>query len=62
MKVNRDDHRMDTTLGELIATVSDGAIENSDDAKDVYDLMRLVLMEILQNASLRGEIINRPCF
>ena len=48
MKVNRNDHRIDTTLGELIATISDVAFENSDDAKEAYDLTRLVLVEILK--------------
>lgn len=48
MKVNRNDRRIDTTLGDLIATISDVAFENSDDAKEAYDLTRLVLVEILK--------------
>jgi hypothetical protein len=59
MKVNRNDHRIDTTLGELIATISDVAFEYSDDTKEAYDLTRLVLVEILKNASLRSEIVDR---
>ena len=62
MKSSHNGNRIDTTLGELIATISDVAFENSDDAKEAYDLTRLVLVEILKNASLRGEIINRPFF
>lgn len=48
MKVNRNDHRIDTTLGELIATISDAAFEYSDDTKEAYHLSRLVLVEILK--------------
>jgi len=59
MKGNRNDHRIDTTLGELIATISDVAFEYSDDTKEAYDLTCLVLVEILKNASLRSEIVNR---
>jgi len=59
MKVNGNDHRIDTTLGELIATISDVAFEYSDDTKEAYDLARLVLVDILKNASLRGKIVDR---
>lgn len=62
VKVNRNDHRIDTTLGELIATISDVAFEYSDDAKEAYDLTRLVLVEILKGASLRSEIVDPPLF
>jgi hypothetical protein len=59
MKVNRNDHRIDTTLGELIATISDVAFEYSDDRKEAYDLARRVLVQILKGASLRSEIVDR---
>ena len=59
IKGTRNDHRIDTTLGELIATISDVAFEYSDDTKEAYDLTRLVLVEILRGASLRGEIVDR---
>ena len=59
MKVNRNGHRIATTLGELIAMISDVAFEYSADTKEAYNLARLVLVEILKNASLRGEISNR---
>ena len=42
-----------TTLGELIATISDVAFEYSDDTKEAYHLSRLVLVEILKGASLK---------
>ena len=53
MKVNRNGHRIDTTLGELIATISDVAFEYSDDTREAYHLSHLVLMEILKRASRR---------
>jgi hypothetical protein len=59
MKVNRNDHRIDTTLGELIATISDVAFEYSDDTKEAYHVARLVLVEILKAASLRGEMFDQ---
>ena len=59
MKVNRNDHRIDTTLGELIATISDVAFEYSDDTREAYHIAHLVLMEILKGASLRGEMFDR---
>ena len=58
MKVNRNDHRIDTTLGDLIAAISDVAFEYSADTKEAYDLVRLVLLKILKGASLRSEIAN----
>jgi len=57
MKVNRNDQRIDTTLGELIATISEVAFECS--TKEVYHLSFLVLVEILKGASLRGEMFDR---
>jgi hypothetical protein len=59
MKVNRNDHRIDTTLGDLIATISDVAFEYSDDTKEADHLARLILVEISKGASLRGEIVDR---
>lgn len=56
MKVTRNDHKIDSTLGELMATISDVAFEYSDDTQEAYDLARLVLVEILKGASLSGEI------
>ena len=55
MKVNNNENRIDTTLGELIATVSEEAFEYSDDTKEAYNIARLVLVEILKSASPRSE-------
>jgi hypothetical protein len=59
MKLSQTGNRIDTTLGELIATISDVAFENSHDAKEAYELARVVLVKILKGASLRGEIVDR---
>lgn len=59
MKVNGNDHRIDTTLGYLIATISDVAFEYFPDTKEAYNLAHLVLVEILKGASLRSEIVDR---
>ena len=48
MKKSHKRNRIDTTLGELIATISDIALANSDDAKEARELTRLVLMKILK--------------
>ena len=63
MKTNRSGNRINTTLGELIATVSEFAFEYSADTADTreaYDLARLVLVELLKGASRGSEIIDRP--
>ena len=59
MKPNLRDNKINTTLGELIATVSEFAFEYSADEKDAYDLARLVLVEMLKGASPGSEIIDR---
>ena len=51
MKSSHNGNRIDTTLGELIATISDIAFEKSSDAKEAYELARMVLVEILKDAS-----------
>jgi hypothetical protein len=62
MKSSRDGNGFDTTLGELMATISDVAFENSDDTKEAYDLARLVLVEILTGKSLGRETVDQPPF
>ena len=62
MKMSHKRNRIDTTLGDLIATISDIALENSADPKEAYELARLVLVQILKGASFNGKIINRPYF
>lgn len=59
MRTNRSDNRINTTLGELIATVSEFAFEYSADTREAYDLARLVLVELLKGASPKGIIIGR---
>ena len=58
MKANRSENRIDTTLGELIAAVSECAFEYSTDTREAYDLARLVLVELLKGASPKGELID----
>jgi hypothetical protein len=58
MKMSHKRNRIDTTLGELIATISDIALENSADPKEAYEIARRVLVEILKGASLRSENID----
>jgi hypothetical protein len=50
---------IETTLGKLIETISDVAFEYADDSDEAYRLARLVLMEILKDASRRSETFNR---
>lgn len=58
MKANRSDNRIDTTLGELIAAVSECAFEYSSNTREAYDLARLVLVELLKSASPKSELID----
>lgn len=58
MKANRSENRIDTTLGELIAAVSECAFEYSTDTREAYDLTRLVLVELLKSASPKSELID----
>ncbi len=51
MSAFRNENRIETTLGELIETVSEVAFEYCDDAQEAYALARLVLVEILKNAA-----------
>jgi hypothetical protein len=58
MKMSHKRNRIDTTLGDLIAIISDIALEHSADPKEAYELARLVLVQILKSASLRSENID----
>jgi hypothetical protein len=58
-KINPNENRIDTTLGDLIAAISDVALEYSPDTKDAYQLAHIVLQEILKGVSLRSEIVDR---
>ena len=59
MRTNRIDNRINTTLKELIATVSECAFEYAADSKEAYALARLVLVELLKGASPKSVIIER---
>jgi len=59
VKTKRRDCRINTTLGELIAAVSECAFEYSADTREAYDLARLVLVELLKGASPKSVIIGR---
>ena len=59
METNRSDNKINTTLGELIATFSEFAFEYSADTREAHDLARLVLIELLKRASPGSEIIDR---
>jgi len=62
MKSSRDGNGFETNLGELMATISDMAFENSDDTREAYDLARMVLVEILIGKSFSSETVDRPPF
>ena len=59
MNTNRSDNRINTSLGELIATVSEFAFDYSADTREAYDLARLILVELLKGVSSESEIIDR---
>ena len=46
MKMSHQRNRIDPTLGDLIAIISDIALEHSADPKEAYELARLVLVQI----------------
>jgi hypothetical protein len=59
VKANRSDKRINTTLGELMATVSEFAFEYSADTREAYDLARVILVELLSGASSESGITDR---
>jgi len=58
MELSHNGNRIDTSLGELIAAISDVAFEYAADTKEAYRLAHLVLVEILKGASLRPAIVD----
>ncbi len=54
-------NRIDTTLGDLIAAISDVAFEYSNDYKEAYELTRLVLVEILREVFVRDKFVVQQC-
>ena len=59
MKINSTRRGINTTVGELIATISEVAFENTTDVKEAYALTGLVLMEILKSASFKSEVVGQ---
>jgi hypothetical protein len=60
MKTNPNGDRIDTTLGDLIAAISEVAFDYSADTKEAYNLTRLVLAQILKDACPRNAIVDPP--
>ena len=59
MKIDRNNRRINSTLGDLIAAISEVAFENSADTKEAYTVASLVLVEILKRAYFRSEMVDR---
>jgi hypothetical protein len=55
----KNKRRIHTTLGELVATISDIAFEYAADGEEAYEIARWVLVGFLKDASLRSETIDR---
>ena len=53
MKVDCRDSGVDTTLKDLVATISDVAFEHAAEPEEAYEIARLVLLRILKDASLK---------
>jgi len=58
-RARQNDRRIHTTLGELIATISEVALESAADTEEAYEIVRLVLARILTNASLTRKAANQ---
>ena len=54
MTTNREAERIDTTLGDLIAALSDAASELYEDKRSAYLLVSLALNEVLRAAHLKN--------
>jgi hypothetical protein len=49
-RARQNDRRIHTTLGELIAAISEVALEYGANTEEAYEIVRLVLAKILKNA------------
>lgn len=57
MKADRNTEAIETTVGELIAVVTDAAAELGDgDEREAYVVASLVLEEILRKAPFRSDV------
>ena len=59
IRARQSERRIHTTLGELIATISDGALEYAADTEEAHEIARLVLVRILRSAWRTGKVANR---
>lgn len=59
MKIDSGYPGTDTTLRELVATISDVAFEHASDIEEAYEIARLVLLKILKDTSLQRGIVDR---
>jgi hypothetical protein len=57
MKANPS--KTDTSLSDLMATISDAAFEYSNDSEEAHEIACLVLKRILKDASLKREFVDR---
>jgi hypothetical protein len=53
MRANHEPEKVNTTLGDLVAALSDAALEVSGDERGAYLLASLALEEILKKAPIR---------
>ena len=60
MKLRNNGNRFDSTLGDLIAAITDIAFEYTDNAKEAYRLTGLVLADILKTGNLSAEVVDPP--
>jgi len=59
LKKSRSVNRINTTLGELIAAVSECAFEHAADTREAYELAHMVLIELLKGACPKSEMFAR---
>ena len=53
---NNNSHRLETTLGDLIAAASEVAFEYSENDKEAYSLAQLALVEMLRKTTHRVDL------
>jgi hypothetical protein len=59
IRARQDEHKIHTTLGELIAATSEVALEYATDTEEACEIARLVLVKILKRASFTRKGANR---
>jgi hypothetical protein len=58
IRAHQNKHTVHTTLGELIATISDIAFEYAAGKEEAYEIARLVLVRMLKGTSPRSKIVD----